>query len=381
MKDYLFASESVSAGHPDKVADQISDALVDLFLSKDSQARCAIETLVTVDKVVLAGEISCLVPVSNEEIEHIVRQEIRKIGYTQKGFHFESVSVLNFLHTQSRDIALGVDTGGAGDQGIMFGYAVNEGASEYMPMPLYLSHRLLEELTHLRQKGKAPFLLPDGKSQFVIRYNEGTPVGVDSVVVSNQHTKEASLDEIKAVVLKALKTVLPKGWSLPENKVYVNPTGRFVIGGPVGDTGLTGRKIIVDTYGGAAPHGGGAFSGKDPSKVDRSAAYMTRYLAKNIVASSLADKCLIELSYAIGMKEPLSLYLDTFGTGRVSEEKIIKTIQENIDLTPNGIREKLSLNRPIYEKTASFGHFGRKALEDGSFSWEKLDLMDIFQKC
>ena len=381
MKDYLFASESVSAGHPDKVADQISDALVDLFLSKDAQARCAIETLVTVDKVILAGEVSCLVPVSNEEIELIVRQEIKKIGYTQKGFHFESVSVLNLLHTQSRDIALGVDTGGAGDQGIMFGYAVNEGASEYMPMPLYLSHRLLEELTNLRQKGKASFLLPDGKSQFVIRYKDGMPVGVDSVVVSNQHTEEASLDEIKAVVLEALKSVLPKGWSLPENKVYVNPTGRFVIGGPAGDTGLTGRKIIVDTYGGAAPHGGGAFSGKDPSKVDRSATYMTRYLAKNIVASSLADKCLIELSYAIGMKEPLSLYLDTFGTGKVSEEKIIKTIQENIDLTPNAIREKLSLNRPIYEKTASFGHFGRKALEDGSFSWEKLDLVDIFRKC
>ncbi|MEA3062821.1 MAG: S-adenosylmethionine synthetase [Sphingomonadales bacterium] len=391
---YLFTSESVSEGHPDKVADQISDAIVDLFLSKDPEARIACETLTTTQLVVLAGEIRCRgvyengewAPGAQEEIEATVRETVRRIGYEQEGFHWQSFRFENNLHGQSADIAQGVDASGnkdegAGDQGIMFGYATDE-TPDLMPATLYYSHKILERMAADRHSGAAPFLQPDAKSQVTLKFEGGRPVAATAIVVSTQHgrgydegDKEA---ELKSYVKRVVADVLP-GELIANGTVYhINPTGSFEIGGPDGDAGLTGRKIIVDTYGGAAPHGGGAFSGKDPTKVDRSAAYAARYLAKNIVAAGLARRCTIQLAYAIGVSEPLSLYVDTHGTGTVGDDKLeqaIKAIPELGGLTPRGIRTHLGLNKPIYARTAAYGHFGRKA--DGDFfPWEKTDLAE-----
>lgn len=381
-RSYLFTSESVSEGHPDKICDGISDTLLDLYLSVDSQARVAIETLVAPNKVVLAGEVRSQVSIPLDDIKEAVCQKIRKIGYTQASFSPATVEILSFVHNQSLDIAQGVDASedkaeGAGDQGIMFGYATNE-TQEFMPAPIYYAHKILEKLSALRHAGENR-LGPDAKSQVTLRYQGGIPVGLDSLVVSTQHVEDMKQSEIFEIVRDIVCTILPKDWRFPEKKIYVNPTGRFVIGGPEGDCGLTGRKIIVDTYGGAAPHGGGAFSGKDPTKVDRSAAYIARYLAKNVVAASLAERCLIQLSYAIGIPHPLSVYLETFGTETVDFCVLEKCIQEVLDLSPLGIRKKLQLNRPIYEKTSSYGHFGRAPEENGTFSWEKTDLIDALK--
>ena len=385
--DYLFTSESVSEGHPDKVSDQISDAIVDLFLAKDPEARIACETLTTTQLVVLAGEIRCKgvyengtwAPGAKEEIEATVRQTVKDIGYEQEGFHWQTLTFLNNLHGQSAHIAQGVDASGnkdegAGDQGIMFGYACTE-TEDYMPAPIYYAHRILKLLSEARRSGKEKGLGPDAKSQVTLLYENGKPVKATSVVVSTQHAEGLDQSTVREIVRPYVLKVLPQGWMCPQNEFYVNPTGRFVIGGPDGDAGLTGRKIIVDTYGGAAPHGGGAFSGKDPTKVDRSAAYAARYLAKNVVGAKLADKCTIQLSYAIGVSKPLSVYVNTYGTGKVDEEKLIKTLTDLMDLSPRGIRKHLKLNRPIYARTAAYGHFGREPEADGGFSWEKLDLV------
>ncbi len=397
---YLFTSESVSEGHPDKVSDQISDAIVDLFLSKDSEARVACETLTTTDRIVLAGEIRCkgVYDAENgwadgalEEIEKTVRDTVRRIGYQQDGFHWETLTFENHLHGQSAHIAQGVDAGeakdeGAGDQGIMFGFACDE-TPDLMPATLDYSHKILERLAADRHSGKAPFLEPDSKSQVTLRYIDGKPVEATALVVSTQHASgyffhggegdEAKYNELRDYVISVFKDVLPDGFITDQTVIHVNPTGRFEIGGPDGDAGLTGRKIIVDTYGGAAPHGGGAFSGKDPTKVDRSAAYVTRYLAKNIVAAGLAKRCTIQLSYAIGVAEPLSVYVDLHGTGvdGVDEARVEAVLPQLVRLTPKGIREHLGLNKPIYTKSAAYGHFGRTA--DGDFfPWEKTDLVD-----
>ncbi len=391
--EYLFTSESVSEGHPDKVSDQISDAIVDLFLSKDPEARIACETLTTTQLVVLAGEIRCKgvyennewAPGAREEIERVVRQTVREIGYEQVGFHWETLTLLNNLHGQSADIAQGVDAGsnkdeGAGDQGIMFGYATDE-TPDLMPATLYYSHKILERMAADRHSGAAPFLQPDAKSQVTLRYQGSLPVAATAIVVSTQHKagydegeKEAELHAyVKRVVAQILPPVL-----LRETEYHINPTGSFEIGGPDGDAGLTGRKIIVDTYGGAAPHGGGAFSGKDPTKVDRSAAYVARYLAKNIVAAGLATRCTIQLAYAIGVSKPLSLYVDTHETGKVSDDAIeaaIMKIGKLGGLTPRAIRTHLGLNKPIYRKSAAYGHFGRMP-EGDFFPWERTDLVD-----
>ena len=376
---YLLTSESVSEGHPDKVADQISDTILDLFLTKNERARVAVETLVTQGKVILAGEVSAENLPSNEEIEALVRHRIAKIGYTEEDFNPKTVSIENFLHAQSADIALGVDKGGAGDQGVMFGYATNEWeGTEYMPPALYYAHQILKTLAQKRHSGELKGILPDAKSQITLIYEDGRPIGTDTIVVSTQHKEEVSLKEVREMILPVLKEVLPPILMPEEEKVLINPTGRFVIGGPAGDTGLTGRKIIVDTYGGAAPHGGGAFSGKDPTKVDRSAAYMARYLAKNLVASGVCDKCLVGLSYAIGVAEPVSVNVQTFGTAQISDEEITEALNFYADLTPNGIIEKLDLWRPIYTQTASYGHFGRKP-ENGLFPWEELDLVPLIE--
>jgi len=377
-KDYVFTSESVSEGHPDKVSDRISDAIVDLFLKADPQARVAVETLCTTNRIVLAGEVRG--PVKHEQMIEAARDAVRDIGYEQDGFHWKNASVECHVHAQSADIAVGVDsTGnkdeGAGDQGIMFGYAVNE-TPEFMPAPIYFAHNILKTLAEARHNKDVDFLGPDAKSQLTLQYVNGKPVRATSVVVSTQHSEHADQETIREYVRKHVLDALPKDWMCPEETFYVNPTGRFVIGGPDGDTGLTGRKIIVDTYGGAAPHGGGAFSGKDPTKVDRSAAYAARYLAKNVVAAGLADKCLIQLSYAIGVARPLSVYIDTSGTGRVDEDKLSNVLQEMMNLSPRGIREHLKLNRPIYARTAAYGHFGREPDGAGGFSWERLDLVD-----
>ncbi|HEX8534486.1 MAG TPA: methionine adenosyltransferase [Allosphingosinicella sp.] len=391
--NFLFTSESVSEGHPDKVADQISDAIVDLFLSKDPEARIACETLTTTQLVVLAGEIRCRgvyengawAPGAEEEIERTVRETVKRIGYEQSGFHWQNLKFQNNLHGQSVDIAQGVDESGnkdegAGDQGIMFGYATDE-TPDLLPATLYYSHRILERLAADRHSGAAPFLEPDAKSQVTLQYENGVPVRATAVVVSTQHTPDLSNDEgqarLRAYVKDVLADVLPEGWMPADEGIFVNPTGNFEIGGPDGDAGLTGRKIIVDTYGGAAPHGGGAFSGKDPTKVDRSAAYVSRYLAKNVVAAGLASRCTIQLSYAIGVAEPLSLYVDLHGTeanGTTAAdlERVLPTL---VKLTPKGIRTHLGLNKPIYAPTAAYGHFGRKA-EGDRFSWEKTDLVD-----
>ena len=396
--NYIFTSESVSEGHPDKVADQISDTVVDLFLSKDSEARIACETLTTTNLVVLAGEIRCKGVYENgawadgalAEIEAAVRATVKRIGYEQSGFHWETFTFENNLHGQSAEIAMGVDEGsnkdeGAGDQGIMFGYATDE-TPGLMPATLYYSHKILETMAADRHSGKAPFLEPDAKSQVTLQYENGVPVAATALVVSTQHkagyclqgqnADPAKYDELKAYVTGVLTGVLPQGFVTDATKIYINPTGAFEIGGPDGDAGLTGRKIIVDTYGGAAPHGGGAFSGKDPSKVDRSAAYAARYLAKNVVAAGLAGRCVIQLSYAIGVSKPLSIYVDTYGTAKVDEDKLATVLQDVMDLSPRGIRQHLNLNRPIYARTAAYGHFGRPPEPDGGFSWEKTDLVD-----
>jgi S-adenosylmethionine synthetase len=396
-QSFLFTSESVSEGHPDKVADQISDAIVDLFLSKDPQARVACETMTTTNKVVLAGEIrgkgvyenGAWAPGIEDEIEQAVRNTVKRIGYEQDGFHWQTFDFSNNLHGQSAEIAMGVDEAGnkdegAGDQGIMFGYATDE-TPGLMPATLYYSHQILERMAADRHSGAAPFLEPDAKSQVTLHYENGTPVRATALVVSTQHKKgfcekgdnadAAKYAQLKDYVTGVLTDVLPDGFVGDDTAIYINPTGAFEIGGPDGDAGLTGRKIIVDTYGGAAPHGGGAFSGKDPTKVDRSAAYVARYLAKNVVAAGLAKRCTIQLSYAIGIAEPLSVYVDLHGTGRVDEAVLEQALPKLVRLTPKGIREHLKLNAPIYSKTAAYGHFGREP-EGDTFTWEKTDLAD-----
>ena len=378
---YLFTSESVSEGHPDKVCDRISDMVVDSYLNEDPASKVACETLATTNRVVLAGEVRGA-SISKEDLFDKVRYCIKDIGYEQEGFHWKNVVIESYLHEQSRDIAIGVEAEGnkdegAGDQGIMFGYACNE-TEELMPAPIYYSHKILRLMAEDRKSGKLKNLEPDSKSQITFRYTNGKPEKVSSVVISTQHAEGLSQNDVKDLVRPYLEKAIPKDFlmNLKEEEFYVNPTGNFVIGGPNGDSGLTGRKIIVDTYGGSAPHGGGAFSGKDPSKVDRSAAYAARYLAKNIVASRIADECIIQLAYAIGVAKPLSIYVNTNGTNKVDEEKIIKAIPELFDLSPRGIREHLKLRRPIYQPTSAYGHFGRKPTSEGLFSWEKTDLSD-----
>ncbi len=378
-KSYLFTSESVSEGHPDKVCDRISDSIVDAFLAADPESRVALETLATTNRVVLAGEVRGPKSITHDVMRECARQSIKDIGYEQDGFHWQKAEIECYVHSQSADIAQGVDAAGnkdegAGDQGIMFGYACNE-TEHLMPAPIYFAHRILKLLSEARRSGKEKGLGPDAKSQVTLLYENGKPVRATSVVVSTQHAEGLDQNQVREIVRPYVKQVLPAGWMCPESEFYVNPTGRFVIGGPDGDAGLTGRKIIVDTYGGAAPHGGGAFSGKDPTKVDRSAAYAARYLAKNVVGAKLADKCTIQLSYAIGVSKPLSVYVNTHETGRVDEDKLIEVLTDMMDLSPRGIRKHLNLNRPIYARTAAYGHFGREPEADGGFSWEKLDLV------
>ena len=383
---YVFTSESVSEGHPDKVCDRISDAVLDAFLAQEPQARVACETFATTNRVVIGGEVGLSDQSKLTEymgrIDEIARACIRDIGYKQDKFHHETVEITNLLHEQSAHIAQGVDATatkdeGAGDQGIMFGYATNE-TDALMPAPIQFAHAILRRLAEVRKNGTEPTLGPDAKSQLSVRYENGKPVGVTSIVLSTQHLDETMTSaDVRAVVEPYIRETLPDGWITPDTIWHVNPTGKFVIGGPDGDAGLTGRKIIVDTYGGAAPHGGGAFSGKDPTKVDRSAAYAARYLAKNVVAAGLADKCSIQLSYAIGVAKPLSIYSDTFGTGKINEAEIERAIAQCMDLTPRGIRTHLDLNRPIYERTAAYGHFGRTPDADGGFSWERTDLVNL----
>jgi len=377
--NYIFTSESVAEGHPDKVCDRISDAIVDAFFSEDPESRVAAETLVTTNRIVIAGETRGPEKLNAERIEEIARACVKNIGYEQDGFHWKTADVEVLLHAQSADIAVGVDAAGnkdegAGDQGIMFGYACRE-TDVLMPAPIHFSHRILADMAAARHDGREPGLAPDAKSQVTLRYENGKPTGATSVVVSTQHADGLSQKEVREIVRPYVENVLPKGWMCPEDEFYVNPTGKFVIGGPDGDAGLTGRKIIVDTYGGAAPHGGGAFSGKDPTKVDRSAAYAARYLAKNVVAAELADRCTIQLSYAIGVSKPLSIYVDLHNTGNVDEAKVEGIIGEVMNLSPRGIREHLQLNKPVYERTAAYGHFGREPDSDGGFSWEKIDLV------
>ncbi len=387
LKDYIFTSESVSEGHPDKICDRISDAIVDLFLAADPQSRVAAETLVTTDTVVIAGETRGPDSVTKEKIEEAAREAIKDIGYEQEGFHWETANVDVKLHKQSVDIAQGVDAGtgidtneGAGDQGIMFGYACRE-TDALMPAAIHYSHQILRELANARKGGPlAGKIEPDSKSQVTLEYKDDKPVRATSVVVSTQHAEGLSHEEVRELVRPYVEKVLPEGFMPPEEEFYVNPTGRFVIGGPVGDAGLTGRKIIVDTYGGSAPHGGGAFSGKDPTKVDRSAAYAARYLAKNIVAAGYADGCTIQLAYAIGVSKPLGFYVNTHGTGTAPEAEIIKAVNQLMDLSPGGIRKHLDLHKPIYSPSAAYGHFGRTPTADGGFSWEKTDLVDGLQK-
>ena len=378
--NFVFTSESVSEGHPDKVCDLISDTVVDLYLGADPNSRVACETLSTTNRVVLAGEVRGPAHISHDVITEKVRGAIREIGYEQDGFHWKNAEITILLHEQSSDIAMGVDSRGnkdegAGDQGIMFGYACRE-TETLMPAPIQYSHSILKNMANARRSGQIVGLGPDSKSQVSLRYENGKPIGAASIVISTQHDEGLEQKEVREIVRPFVENVLPDGWMCPETEFYVNPTGRFVIGGPDGDAGLTGRKIIVDTYGGAAPHGGGAFSGKDPTKVDRSAAYAARWVAKNIVAADLAEKCTIQLSYAIGVAKPLSVYVNTYGTGNVSEQKISEYLENNLDLSPRGIREQLGLNRPIYARTSAYGHFGREPEKDGGFSWEKLDLLD-----
>ncbi|MGB3148454.1 MAG: methionine adenosyltransferase [Paracoccaceae bacterium] len=383
-QNYTFTSESVSEGHPDKVCDRISDAVLDAFLAEEPNARVACETFATTNRVVVGGEVG----LSDKNkladymgrIDGIVRDCVRDIGYEQDEFHWKTLEVTNLLHPQSAHISQGVDRDGAGDQGIMFGYAVDETES-LMPAPIHYSHAILRRLAEARKAGAEPTLRPDAKSQLSLRYEGGKPVEVTSLVLSTQHALESQTsDDIRAIVEPYITEVLPKGWLTDKTEWWINPTGTFVIGGPDGDAGLTGRKIIVDTYGGAAPHGGGAFSGKDPTKVDRSAAYAARYLAKNIVAAGLAQRCTLQVSYAIGVAKPLSIYVDTHGTGKADEAAIERAVEKVMDLTPRGIRTHLGLNRPIYARTAAYGHFGRAPEADGGFSWEKTDLIEALKK-
>ena len=384
-KNYSFTSESVSEGHPDKVCDRISDAVLDAFLAEEPEARVACETFATTNRVVIGGEVGLSDKAALDDylgrIEQIARDGIRDIGYEQDKFHHATVEVTNLLHGQSAHIAKGVDATnqkeeGAGDQGIMFGYACSE-TPDLMPAPIHYAHAMLRRLAEVRKDGTEPTLLPDAKSQLTLRYEDGVPVAVDSIVLSTQHAHETQTQaDIRAIVEPYIREVLPDGWIHDDTVWHVNPTGIFVIGGPDGDAGLTGRKIIVDTYGGAAPHGGGAFSGKDPTKVDRSAAYAARYLAKNVVAAGLATRCTLQLSYAIGVAKPLSIYVDTHGTGQVEEPAIERALDRVMDLTPRGIRIHLGLNKPIYQRTAAYGHFGRAPEADGGFSWERTDLAE-----
>ncbi len=383
-KDYMFTSESVSEGHPDKICDRISDAVLDFCLKKDSFARVACETFATTNTVVVGGEVGFQSASHSQslasEIKPLVVNEVKEIGYEQQGFHWNNLNVSNFIHQQSSDISQGVDKDGAGDQGIMFGYAVNE-TEELMPAPIQYSHLILKSLADARHNKLATSLGPDSKSQLTMKYENGSPVSVESIVLSTQHLDPSlSSQDVKKIVEPYILEVIPDKWISKDTIWHINPTGKFVIGGPDGDAGLTGRKIIVDTYGGAAPHGGGAFSGKDPTKVDRSAAYISRYLAKNIVAAGLAPKCLIQLSYAIGVPEPLSIYIDTYGTATKYEKKLEEIMPKIVDLSPKGIIEKLGLRRPIYKRTAAYGHFGRTPEFDGGFSWEKTDLIDLLTK-
>jgi len=385
-KNYLFTSESVSEGHPDKVCDRISDMVVDSYLGAEPQSRVACETLTTTNKVVLAGEVRGP-EIKKEDLIQKVRECIKDIGYDQEGFTWkDATKIESYLHSQSADIAMGVDSSGnkdegAGDQGIMFGYACNE-TDVLMPAPIHYSHKILRLMAEDRKSGKLKNIEPDSKSQITIEYKDGKPAHVKSVVISTQHSADVNQSQVRELVKPYIEKSIPKNLinGLDESEIYVNPTGNFVIGGPDGDSGLTGRKIIVDTYGGAAPHGGGAFSGKDPTKVDRSAAYASRYLAKNVVASKIADKCLIQLAYAIGVSKPLSIYVDLFDNDEEKNKHVEKLINDNFDLSPRGIREMLGLNKPIYEKTAAYGHFGRNSGADGSFSWEKTDKADVFNK-
>ena len=386
LKNYLFTSESVSEGHPDKVSDRISDMVVDSYLSGDPFSRVACETLTTTNKVVLAGEVRGP-EIKKEELIQKVRDCIKDIGYDQEGFTWrEATKIESHLHSQSKDIAVGVDSTsnkdeGAGDQGIMFGYACNE-TEELMPAPIHYSHKILRLMAEDRKSGKLTNIEPDSKSQITIEYKDAKPFSVKSVVISTQHSADVNQSQVRDLIKPYIEKSIPKNLltNLDDKEIYINPTGNFVIGGPDGDSGLTGRKIIVDTYGGAAPHGGGAFSGKDPTKVDRSAAYASRYLAKNVVASKIADKCLIQLAYAIGVSKPLSIYVDLFDDDEEKNKHVEKLISENFDLSPRGIREMLGLNKPIYEKTSAYGHFGRDPESDGSFSWEKTDKKGIFSK-
>ncbi len=390
-QSYLFTSESVSEGHPDKVCDRISDEVVDTFFRTaaaegwdPSQVRVACETLATTNRVVIAGETRGPSSITHELLAHVARLAIRDIGYEQEGFHWEYADIEVLLHSQSADIAQGVDIAGnkdegAGDQGIMFGYAVRE-TPELMPAPIYYAHNILKTLADARHSGATKILGPDAKSQVTVRYENGKPVGVTQIVLSTQHLDESLTSaDVHAIVEPYIRQTLPEGWISPETQWHVNPTGKFVIGGPDGDCGLTGRKIIVDTYGGAAPHGGGAFSGKDPTKVDRSAAYAARYLAKNVVAAGFADRATIQLAYAIGVSDPLAVYVDLHGTGQVDEAKLEKVLREVMNLRPRGIREHLGLTKPIYARTAAYGHFGRAPEADGGFSWEKTDLVDALK--
>ena len=380
LKNYLFTSESVSEGHPDKVCDRISDMVVDSYLSAEPHSRVACETLTTTNKVVLAGEVRGP-EIKQDELIQKVRECIKDIGYDQDGFTWrEATKIESHLHSQSADIAMGVDASGnkdegAGDQGIMFGYACRE-TDVLMPAPIHFSHKILRLMAEDRKSGRLKNIEPDSKSQVTFEYENGKPAKVKSVVISSQHTANVNQEQVRELLRPYMINSIPKSFmeDFNDEEFYVNPTGNFVIGGPDGDCGLTGRKIIVDTYGGAAPHGGGAFSGKDPTKVDRSAAYITRYIAKNVVASGIADKCTLQLAYAIGVSDPLSIYVDTHGTSQMSDEDLIKKITSNIDLTPRGIRDHLNLHKPIYKKSAAYGHFGREAESDGSFSWENIDL-------
>jgi len=383
---YLFTSESVSEGHPDKVCDRISDTIVDAYLGAEPEARVACETLATTNKVVIAGEVRGPDSITTDRVIELTRNAIKDIGYEQDGFHWRNADVEVLLHAQSADIAQGVDAAGnkdegAGDQGIMFGYACNE-TPELMPAPIYYAHKILDTLTKARKSktNGAGVLGPDAKSQVTVRYENGKPVAATQIVLSTQHLDEAlSSDDVRGIVEPYIRKALPDGWISSDTIWHVNPTGKFVIGGPDGDCGLTGRKIIVDTYGGAAPHGGGAFSGKDPTKVDRSAAYAARYLAKNVVAAGLAGRCTVQLSYAIGVAKPLSIYVDLHGTGKVDESKLESTLMDAIDLSPRGIRTHLGLNKPIYARTSAYGHFGRAPETDGGFSWERTDLAETLK--
>ncbi len=384
LKDFLFTSESVSEGHPDKICDQISDAIVDCYMGSDANCRAAIETVTTTNYVGIVGEARGPENITHDIMEKIARDTIKKIGYEQDDFHWKNVEMDIRVHSQSADIAQGVDAGdekdeGAGDQGIMFGYACKE-TDVLMPAAIQYSHDILRSLAEARHSGALPLLGPDSKSQVTLEYRDGQPVRATSIVVSTQHDESASQNDVREMVRPHVLKVLPEGWMCPEEEFYVNPTGRFVIGGPVGDAGLTGRKIIVDTYGGSCPHGGGAFSGKDPSKVDRSAAYAARYAAKNIVAAGYAERCTIQLSYAIGVSKPLSLYVNTHGTGTVPENALVAALDKVMDFSPRGIIERLQLRRAIYAKTAAYGHFGRTPTDEGHFSWEKTDMVDALQK-